>query len=101
MALTPCMWNPPRPTPQHLRHLLLPQLQGGAHFAVAQNDDQRDLEAKNVLRKSFADAKIKAEVEVYTGALHGWCPPDSRVYNQELAERAWSRLLVLFDEALV
>jgi carboxymethylenebutenolidase len=82
-------------------HLLIPKTQAQFLIAIAENDDQRDLEAKNVLRKSFADAKIKAEVEVYTGALHGWCPPDSRVYNQELAERAWSRLLVLFDEALV
>ncbi|AQT60987.1 dienelactone hydrolase family protein [Cellvibrio sp. PSBB023] len=82
-------------------HLLIPKTQAQFLIAIAENDDQRDLEAKNVLRKSFADAKIKAEVEVYTGALHGWCPPDSRVYNQELAERAWSRLLVLFDERLV
>ena len=82
-------------------HLLIPKTKAQYLIAIAENDDQRDLEAKNVLRKSFADANVKAEVEVYTGALHGWCPPDSRVYNQELAERAWSRLLVLFDEALV
>lgn len=81
-------------------HLLVPKTKAQFLIAIAQNDDQRDLEAKNVLRKSFADAKVKAEVEVYEGALHGWCPLDSRVYNQVLAERAWNRLLALFDSAL-
>jgi carboxymethylenebutenolidase len=81
-------------------HLLIPKTKSQYLIAIAENDDQRDLEAKNVLRKSFADAKVKAEVEVYEGSLHGWCPPDSRVYNQELAERAWNRLLTLFETAL-
>ncbi|MEN0038779.1 MAG: dienelactone hydrolase family protein [Cellvibrio sp.] len=81
-------------------HLLIPKTKAQFLIAIALNDDERDLEAKNVLRKSFADAKIKAEVEVYEGALHGWCPLDSRVYNSALAERAWNRLLTLFETAL-
>ena len=32
--------------------------------------------------------------------MHGWCPPDSRVYNEAQAERAWSWLLALFASAL-
>ena len=32
--------------------------------------------------------------------MHGWCPPDSRVYNEAQAERAWNRLLALFASAL-
>jgi carboxymethylenebutenolidase len=28
------------------------------------------------------------------------CPPDSAVYNEPQAERAWSRMLVLFEKAL-
>lgn len=81
-------------------HLLIPGTKAQFLIAIAQNDDQRDLEAKNVLRKSFAGAKVQAEVEVYEGALHGWCPLDSRVYDQVLAERAWNRLLLLFETAL-
>jgi carboxymethylenebutenolidase len=37
---------------------------------------------------------------VCAGAAHGWCPPDSAVYNEPQAERAWSRLMVLFEKAL-
>lgn len=81
-------------------HLLIPKTRAQYLIAIAGNDDEREPEAKDVLRKSFASAGIKAEVEVYE-ALHGWCPPDSRVYHQELAEHAWSRLLALFSEALV
>jgi carboxymethylenebutenolidase len=67
---------------------------------VAENDDENDPEAKNTLRESYAAAGISAEIEVYAGTLHGWCPPDSQVYNEAQAERAWSRLLNLFETAL-
>jgi carboxymethylenebutenolidase len=52
------------------------------------------------MRQVFADAKVPAEIEVYTGASHGWCPPDSGVYNEPQAEKAWSRLLALYGKAL-
>jgi carboxymethylenebutenolidase len=68
--------------------------------AIAENDDQRQPEAKDVLREAFAKAKLPAEIEVYAGAMHGWCPPDSQVYNQAQAEKAWGRMLVLFKTAL-
>jgi carboxymethylenebutenolidase len=80
-------------------HLLIPQMQARFLIAIAENDDEREPEAKNVLRDSFAQADLKAEIEVYPAA-HGWCPPDSAVYSEAQAERAWSRLLVLLDDAL-
>lgn len=72
-----------------------------AHFliAIAANDDSKSPDEKNVLKETFAKANLPAEIEVYGGA-HGWCPPDSRVYNEQLAEKAWSRLLALYGEAL-
>lgn len=80
--------------------LLIPKIKAQFLFAIAENDDQRQPEAKTVLRDAFAKANLPAEVEVYAGAQHGWCPPDSAVYNQTQAEKAWSRLLVLFKTAL-
>lgn len=82
-------------------HLLIPKMKASFLIAVAENDDQRDPKAKETLASSFADAGLKAEIEVYKGALHGWCPPDSRVYNEAQAERAWSRLVGILEEALV
>src|SRR4051812_30343034 len=68
--------------------------------AVAANDDQRAPTEKDVLKETFAKANLPAEIEVYTGAAHGWCPPDSGVYNEPQAEKAWSRLLALYGKAL-
>jgi carboxymethylenebutenolidase len=68
-------------------------------IAIAQNDDARSPTDKDVLKETFAKANLPAEIEVYSGA-HGWCPPDSQVYNEPQAEKAWSRLLVLYGKAL-
>ena len=81
-------------------HLLVPKMQAHYLFAIAENDDERQPEAKDVLRDAFAQAGLPAEIEVYEGAMHGWCPPDTQVYNDAQAERAWSRLLALFERAL-
>jgi carboxymethylenebutenolidase len=68
--------------------------------AIAANDDQRSPTDKDALKETFAKANLQAEVEVYEGAAHGWCPPDSGVYNEPQAEKAWSRLLALYGKAL-
>jgi len=81
-------------------HLLIPQMKSRMLIAIAANDDEREPEAKNVLRETFQENGIPAEIEVYEGAMHGWCPPDNRVYNQEQAEKAWGRMLALFEKAL-
>ncbi len=80
-------------------HALIPTMKAQFLCCVAENDDERQPEAKDVLKESFAKAGLKAEVEVYAAA-HGWTVPDSAVYNQGEAERAWSRLLATFGVAL-
>jgi carboxymethylenebutenolidase len=69
-------------------------------IAIAENDDARAPNDKTVLKETFAKANLPAEIEVYAGSAHGWCPPDSHVYNEPQAEKAWSRLLVLYGKAL-
>ncbi len=81
-------------------HLLIPNTTAHMLHCVAANDDEGDPEAKNTLRDAYAAAGLPAEIEVYEGTMHGWCPPDSQVYDEAQAERAWSRLLVLFESAL-
>ncbi|MDH5310726.1 MAG: dienelactone hydrolase family protein [Gammaproteobacteria bacterium] len=81
-------------------HLLVPQMKAGFLVAIAENDDQRSPEEKTRLREAFDAAGVEAEIEVYAGTLHGWCPPDSAVYNEAQAERAWARLLALFEREL-
>jgi len=69
-------------------------------ICIATNDDQRTPTDKDVLKDTFAKAGLPAEIEVYANAAHGWCPPDSSVYNEPQAEKAWSRLLALYSKAL-
>jgi carboxymethylenebutenolidase len=81
-------------------HLQVSKTKAQLLVAIAENDDMRSPNEKNVLKETFAAAKLPAEIEVYAGAAHGWCPPDSQVHNQPQAEKAWSRLLALYEKAL-
>ena len=81
-------------------HLLIPSSSAHVLHAIAENDDERGPDAKNVLAAAYKAAGVPAEIEVYEGTLHGWCPPDSQVYNKIQAEKAWSRLTALFKTAL-
>ncbi len=80
-------------------HLLIPKMTADFLIAVALNDDERDPESKNTLAAAFKENNLNAEIEVYP-ANHGWCPPDMEPYDEAQAERAWSRLLALFETAL-
>jgi carboxymethylenebutenolidase len=82
-------------------HLLIPNTRAQVLHAVAENDHEKEPDAKDRLIAAYAAADIAAEIEVYEGTLHGWCPPDSAVYHEAQAERAWSRMLALFERALV
>src|SRR5262249_1770762 len=57
-------------------HLLAPKIKARMYFGVASNDDMRQPDAKDKLKEAFAAAKVPAEIEVYSGALHGWCVRD-------------------------
>jgi carboxymethylenebutenolidase len=81
-------------------HLQASKTKASFLVAIAENDDKRAPGDKDVLKETFAKAGLKAEIEVYTGSAHGWCPPDSRVYNEASAEKAWARLLELYGKAL-
>jgi carboxymethylenebutenolidase len=81
-------------------HLLIPQMKAKAVLiAVAQNDDAQDPTVKDKVKAAFEAQKIPVEVEVYP-AQHGWVPPDSQVFDQVQADRAWDRLLATFKAGL-
>jgi carboxymethylenebutenolidase len=80
--------------------LLIPKMKAHFLIAIAENDDQQQPKVKDELKEDFAKANLPAEIEVYAGTKHGWCPPDSQVYNADQAEKAWSRMMVLFKSTL-
>jgi len=87
-------------------HLLAPKIKARMYFGIASNDDASQPDAKDKLKEAFAAAKVSAEIEVYAGALHGWCVPDmparngAPIYNKPDAERAWGKLIALYKVAL-
>lgn len=88
-------------------HLLVPKIKAQYYFGVASNDDQRDPAAKTKIKEAFDAAKLPVKIEVYDGALHGWCvkdmpaTPQGPIYNEPQAERAWRELVALYKSALV
>jgi carboxymethylenebutenolidase len=81
-------------------HLHVSHTRSAALIAIAESDDENAPAAKSLLRKAYDSAHLAAEIEVYAGTKHGWCVPDARVYDPSQADRAWSRLLLLFGTAL-
>ncbi len=87
-------------------HLLATKIKARMYFGIASNDDMRQPDAKDKLRETFAAAHVPSEIEVYSGALHGWCVPDmplqngQPIYNKPDAERAWGKLVALYKTGL-
>ncbi len=81
-------------------HRLIPKIKAEFLIAIAENDDERDPGAKVTLAEAFRHAAVPAEIEVYEGALHGWCALDSQAYDPPLEERAWLRLKALLQRTL-
>lgn len=76
-------------------HRLMAKTNAAFLIAIARNDDQRAPGDKDVLKQTAQDAGKQAEIEVYA-ADHGWCVPDSPVYDPSEADRAWQRMLALY-----
>ena len=88
-------------------HLLAPKIKAKMYFGIAHSDDARQPDAKDKLKEAFIAAGNPAEIEVYQTCFHGWCVPDmpkqadgTPTYNKPEAERAWSKLLVLYKTGL-
>jgi carboxymethylenebutenolidase len=80
-------------------HLLIPKTLAAYAVCIARNDDERQPEAKDVLKAAFAEAHRPATVKVYP-ANHGWCVRGSPVYDEAQAERAWKVLSDLYKQYL-
>ena len=84
-------------------HLLASKINAHMYFGIASNDDHTQPDAKDKLKEAFGP---KAEIEVYSASLHGWCVPDmpsqngKPIYNKPDAERAWGKLVVLYKTNL-
>jgi carboxymethylenebutenolidase len=81
-------------------HLLLPRIQARLYFGHATQDRGMPAAAIEKLDRALDAWGGRYESKVYEGAFHGWTVPDSPVYNQPQAERAFQKLTELFAETL-
>ncbi len=81
-------------------HLLLPRIKARLYFAHAIKDNSMPQEAIEKLDRALEAWGGDYESEVYEGAYHGWTAPDSPVYNEPQADRAFQKLTELFAETL-
>lgn len=74
---------------------------GQAEFliAIAESDHARFPDEKDRLIEAADAADVQAEIEVYEGD-HGWTVFDIPIYDEAEADRAWERLLALYERTL-
>ncbi|NMW32949.1 dienelactone hydrolase family protein [Altererythrobacter sp. RZ02] len=80
-------------------HTLIDGTEGHYLIAIAQNDDAKAPEEKDILSDVISRTGSGSKVEVYAGD-HGWTVPDSPVYAEAPAEQAWADLLAVYQGAL-
>ena len=81
-------------------HLVLPRVKAALYFGHAIQDRSMPEEAIEKLDRALEGWGGQFESEVYEDAYHSWTVPDSPVYNQAQAERAFQKLTDLFERTL-
>jgi carboxymethylenebutenolidase len=81
-------------------HLLLPRMTARLYFGHAADDRSMPREAIAKFEEALAAWGGRYESEYYEGAHHGWTVPDSPVYNETAAERAFGKLTGMLAETL-
>jgi carboxymethylenebutenolidase len=79
---------------------LAAQVKGELYFACAEFDDYAPKEMMDGLEAHLRTVGVRARVEWYPGAHHGFAFPLRPVYDKASAERHWERLFSLFARNL-
>jgi carboxymethylenebutenolidase len=81
-------------------HLLLPQVKARLYFGHAVEDQSMTAAQIETLEQALRDWHGAFQSETYEGARHGWTVPGRDVYNELQAERAFEKLVELFEATL-
>jgi len=81
-------------------HRILAPITARLYFGHAVEDSSATPEHVATLEQALRDWHGAFQSEVYDGARHGWTTPGRAVYNQLQAERAFEKLIELFDATL-
>lgn len=81
-------------------HRILSPITARLYFGHAVEDASATPEHVATLEQALRDWHGAFQSEVYEGALHGWTTPGRDIYNELQAERAFEKLVELFDATL-
>lgn len=81
-------------------HKQIPAVKGRLYFGHAVEDASATPEQIETLEAALRAWHGAFQSEIYEGARHGWTVPDQPVYNEVQAERAFEKLVELFDATL-
>jgi len=81
-------------------HRILSPIKARLYFGHAVEDASATPEQVATLEQALRDWHGAFQSEVYDGARHGWTTPGRAVYNELQAERAFEKLVELFDATL-
>ncbi|OJU13157.1 MAG: hypothetical protein BGN85_01565 [Alphaproteobacteria bacterium 64-11] len=81
-------------------HLQLPRVTARLYFGHAVEDRSMTADQIATLEQALRDWHGAFQSETYEGARHGWTVPGRDVYNELQAERAFEKLVELFDATL-
>jgi len=81
-------------------HKILPRIKVRLYFGHATDDHSMPKEAIEKFEHALGAWGGKFESETYQGAHHGWTQPDMPAYNEPQAERAFEKLVEVFDAVL-
>lgn len=81
-------------------HKILGPIKARLYFGHAVEDSTATPEQVKTLEAALRDWHGAFESEFYEGALHGWTVPGRDVYNEVQAERAFEKMVELFEATL-
>ena len=81
-------------------HTQLGPIKARLYFGHAVDDNTATPDQVATLEAALRDWHGAFESEFYEGALHGWTVPGRDVYNELQAERAFEKLVALFEVTL-
>jgi len=81
-------------------HLKAGAIEGRVYLGIADEDRGCTSEHQRALREALDAAGVRYDLELYSGARHGFAVPDHSVHDAAAAERHWARVLELFDAEL-
>jgi carboxymethylenebutenolidase len=77
-------------------HHYIPRVQGALYFAFAAHDETCPDAHKTLIERTIAESGVRGTTEHYAAA-HGWTFPERWCFDPTAADRAFARVLGLFE----